>query len=100
MGGSVVGVKRRTATNSGDGMVPEKRGPLEPDTIEKNRDRWIRGRSCLALGRCLKHQAEPVRLVNEVPEEARAWEAMFIENGSNREEFVRFSQTPDDRAGQ
>ena len=58
--------------------------------IEKNPVRDIKGRACLALGRYLKQQSERVQRIREDPEEAKAWEAMFLESGAGREDFARF----------
>ncbi len=58
--------------------------------IEKNTDPWVKGRACLALGQYLKRQAERIRDIREDPEAATAWEALFLEQGSDKEAFARF----------
>ena len=58
--------------------------------IEKNPDQYIKGLACLALGRYLKHQSERVRDIRDDPKSAKAWEAMFLEEGADKESFARF----------
>ena len=58
--------------------------------VEKNPDQYIKGLACLALGQYLKHQSERVREIREDPDSARAWEAIFVEEGSGKESFARF----------
>ena len=58
--------------------------------VEKNPDQYIKGLACLALGRYLKHQSERVREIREDPDSARAWEAIFVEEGSGKDSFARF----------
>ena len=60
--------------------------------IEKNPDRPSGGCACLGLGRYLKNQSERVRSIQEDPEAARRWEAMFLEQGADKEGFARFSE--------
>ena len=59
--------------------------------VEKNPDPHIKGLACLALGQYLKHQSDRVRDIQEDPEAARAWEAIFLEEGSSKESFTQFS---------
>jgi RNA polymerase sigma factor (sigma-70 family) len=58
--------------------------------IEKNPDQYIKGLACLALGQYLKHQSDRVRDIRDDPEAAKAWEAIFLEEGSDKESFTRF----------
>jgi len=58
--------------------------------VEKNPDQYIKGLACLALGRYLKHQSDRVRDIRDDPEAAKAWEAIFVEEGSGKESFTRF----------
>jgi thiol-disulfide isomerase/thioredoxin len=58
--------------------------------IEKNSDQYIKGLACLALGRYLKHQSDRVRDIRDDPDAARGWEAIFLEEGSDKESFTRF----------
>ena len=59
--------------------------------VEKNPDPHIKGLACLALGQYLKHQSDRVRDIQEDPEAAKAWEAIFLEEGSSKESFTQFS---------
>jgi hypothetical protein len=64
--------------------------------IEKNSDQYIKGLACLALGRYLKHQSDRVRDIRDDAEAAKAWEAVFVEEGSDKESFTRFrARDPD-----
>lgn len=58
--------------------------------VDKNPDQYIKGLASLALAQYLKHQSERVRDIREDPEAARAWEAIFLEEGSGKESFDRF----------
>ena len=64
--------------------------------IEKNPNRPLKGRACLALGRYLKRQSERVRSIREDPESAKAWEAMFLQDGADKEIFARFKESDPD----
>jgi RNA polymerase sigma factor (sigma-70 family) len=58
--------------------------------VDTNPDQYIRGMASLALAQYLKHQSERVRDIREDPEAARAWETIFLEQGSGKESFDRF----------
>jgi RNA polymerase sigma factor (sigma-70 family) len=58
--------------------------------IDKNPDPYIQGLAALALGRYLKWHSETVQSIREDPGSARGWEAMFLEEGSDKERFARF----------
>jgi peroxiredoxin len=64
--------------------------------IEKNPNRPLKGRACLALGRYLKRQSERVRSIREDPESAKAWEAMFLQDGADKATFARFKESDPD----
>jgi RNA polymerase sigma factor (sigma-70 family) len=78
------------------GSVSPSAEKLLRAVIEKNPDRPIKGLACLALGRYLKHQSERVRSIRENPESIKSWEAMFLEEGADKEYFSRFiNRDPD-----
>ena len=59
--------------------------------IEKNPEPTLKGWACLALGRYFKHWSERVRRIRDDPKSAKAWEAMFLEEGADKEYFSRFA---------
>jgi thiol-disulfide isomerase/thioredoxin len=64
--------------------------------VEKNDSHPLKGRACLALGRYLKRQSDQVRSIKNDPEEARRWEARFLELGFGKEGFTRLVEKDPD----
>ena len=86
-------VQRRNvglAASSLAGSVSPSAERLIRAVIEESPDATIKGMACLALGRYFKHQSERVRRIRDDPKSAKAWEAMFLEEGADKGYFSRF----------
>jgi peroxiredoxin len=64
--------------------------------LEKNPIRPIKGEASLRLGQYWKRQAELVRSLKDDPEQAKGWEAFFVEEGSDKAAFGRFAERDPD----
>jgi peroxiredoxin len=87
-------VERRTVGDAASTLqhsVSPSAEKLLRAVIEKNPDPTFKGWTCLALGRYFKQWSERVSRIRDDPESAKGWEAMFLEEGADKEYFSHFA---------
>ncbi len=87
-------IERRTVGDAASnlaGSVSPSAEKLLRAVIEKNPEPILKRETCLALGQYFKRSSERVRDIRDDPKSARAWEAVFLEEGADKDYFSRFA---------